>query len=92
VIPLFHPWNSRIGAPMYLPKYFQEQVADAAKVTTAFGLYLEGNTSGGDPRDVLKAEKLSPYGITADEYLDVMRKYPAPPKDVSTEIHPAKGD
>jgi hypothetical protein len=92
VIPLFHPWNSRIGAPMYLPKYFQEQVADAAKVTTAFGLYLEGNTSGGDPRDVLKAEKLSPYRITADEYLDVMRKYPAPPKDVSTETHPPKGD
>jgi hypothetical protein len=65
---------------MYLPKYLQEQIVDATNITTAFGLYLEGNTSGGDPRDVLKADKLAPYGITADDYLDVLRKSPNPSK------------
>ena len=80
VIPFFHPWNTRTGTPMYLPKYLQEQIVDATNITTAFGLYLEGNTSGGDPRDVLKADKLAPYGITADDYLDVLRKSPNPSK------------
>ena len=81
VIPFFHPWNTRIGAPMYLPKYLQEQLVDATNITTAFGLYLEGNNSGGDPRDVLKADKLAPYGITADDYLEILRKFPAPSKN-----------
>jgi hypothetical protein len=80
VIPFFHPWNTRTGAPMYLPKYLQEQLVDATNITTAFGLYLEGNTSGGDPRDVLKADKLAPYGITADDYLDVLKQSPNPSK------------
>ena len=81
VIPFFHPWNTRTGAPMYLPKYLQEQLVDATNITTAFGLYLEGNNSGGDPRDVLKADKLAPYGITADDYLEILRKFPAPSKN-----------
>ena len=81
VIPFFHPWNTRTGTPMYLPKYLQEQIVDATNITTAFGLYLEGNTSGGDPRDVLKADKLAPYDITADDYLEILRKFPAPSKN-----------
>ena len=79
-IPLFHPWNTRTGAPMYLPKYLEEQISDATKVTTAFGFYLEGNTSAGDPRDVLKQENLSPYGLSPEDYLEILRDRPSSKK------------
>jgi hypothetical protein len=76
-IPLFHPWNTRTGTPMYLPKYLEEQISDATKVTTAFGFYFEGNTSAGDPRDVLKPENLEAYGLTPESYLEILRTRPS---------------
>lgn len=81
VIPGFHPWNTRTEEPLYLPKYFREQLEDARKLTTAYWIYTEGNTKAGDPREMVKKEELAPYQITADDYLDVSREFPIPRDD-----------
>jgi len=75
IIPGFHPWNCRLKAINYLPKYFDEQLTIAQTMTPAFWLYCEGNPSAGDPRDTLDRTFLKKYGVTPEDYLKVLSKH-----------------
>jgi hypothetical protein len=73
VLPGFHPWNTRTRQPNYLPRYLAEQVETAANWAAGYWLYTEGNAHGGDPRQVLDPEFLEARGLTAEQYLEVLR-------------------
>jgi hypothetical protein len=75
VLPGFHPWNTRLQVPNYLPKYFDQQLEMAASTTSAFWLYTEGIEFGGDPRKVLNRSVCEKYGVRPEQYLDVLRAH-----------------
>jgi hypothetical protein len=74
VLPGFHPWNTRIKRACYLPKYLDEQLRISENTVQGFWMYNEGNMHGGDPREVLDESFLKPYGVTAQDYIDVFKK------------------
>ncbi len=76
VLPGFHPWNTRLQAPNYLPKYLDEQLNMAGNCAQGYWIYTEGVREGADPREVLKPEILQRYEITAEDYLDIFRAHP----------------
>lgn len=73
VISGFHPWNARLKRPMYLPKYLAEQLTDTEGCTRGCWIYIEGNPHAGDPRDVLDADICASHGVSAEDYLAVLR-------------------
>ena len=73
VIPGFHPWNVRLGVPMYKPEYLKEQINNATSLTTAFWIYTEGNVKNGDPRLTLNREKCKKYGVIPEDYIDILK-------------------
>ncbi len=76
ILPGFHPWNTRLRRPNYLPKYLDEQLRTARNCALGYWIYNEGNAHAGDPRDVLDREFCKRYGVTPEDYLDVFRRYP----------------
>jgi hypothetical protein len=72
IFPGFHPWNTRTHAPNYLPNYFDQQLGQAQDCTEAYWIYTEGTGSGGDPRDVLNRDICGKYGVTPEQYLEVL--------------------
>lgn len=74
ILPGFHPWNTRTGKANYLPKYLEEQVKIAEETVQGFWIYNEGNTKGGDPREVLDEEFLRKFGVTAQDYIEVWKR------------------
>jgi hypothetical protein len=76
VLPGFHPWNTRLRQPNYLPKYLDEQLRIARDCAFGYWIYNEGNQHAGDPRQVLDRDFCAKVGVTPEEYLDVFRKQP----------------
>jgi len=74
VIPGYHPWNTRVKVPCYLPKYFKEQIDNTKVLTESFWMYNEGNPKNGDPRLTLDRDFCKKYGITPEDYFDVLNK------------------
>ncbi len=74
VLPGFHPWNTRTGKVNYLPKYLAEQVSVSENTVRGFWIYKEGNAKGGDPREVLDQDFLRKYGVTVQDYIDVLKR------------------
>ncbi|MBC7289594.1 MAG: hypothetical protein H5T86_16450 [Armatimonadetes bacterium] len=77
VLPGFHPWNTRLGKPCYLPKYLDEQLSQAEACALGYWIYNEGNRCAGDPRDVLDRTFCQALGIAPEDYLAVFAKHPA---------------
>jgi hypothetical protein len=76
VLPGFHPWNTRLAKPNYLPRYLDEQLTISDNCAFGCWVYNEGNAHAGDPRDVLAPAFLSGLGVTSEEYLQVLRAHP----------------
>ncbi|MCC6446002.1 MAG: hypothetical protein IT210_21425 [Armatimonadetes bacterium] len=74
VLPGFHPWNTRLRRPNYLPRYLEDQPREAA--ATGYWLYNEGNASAGDTRSVLDPAFCLRYGIAPEDFLKVFARYP----------------
>ena len=85
ILPGFHPWNCRTKVPNYLPKYLDEQLTEAERLVPAFWIYTEGTPQGGDPRKRLDPAMLKEMGTTAEAYLDVFAKHPAPPRSAGAD-------
>ena len=77
ILPGFHPWNTRLGKPNYLPKYLAEQLSVAEGCASGHWIYNEGNARAGDPREVLDGEFCKGAGVSAEEYLEVLRDHSA---------------
>lgn len=76
VLPGFHPWNSRLHKPNYLPKYLDEQLTVTSNCTLGYWIYNEGNPHAGDPREVLDRGFCQKYSVTPEQYLEVFAHHP----------------
>ena len=76
VLPGFHPWNTRLKAPMYLPKYLDEQLDLTAKTSLGCWIYTEGNGQAGDPTTTLDPNLCKKYKVDPADYLKIFAKYP----------------
>ncbi|MBQ0104990.1 MAG: hypothetical protein KBT47_03015 [Armatimonadetes bacterium] len=74
VIPGYHPWNTRIKKPCYLPQYLEDQIDEAQRNAPAFWIYNEGNPSAGDPRKTLDQAFCKENGINPNDYYDILVK------------------
>ncbi|MBN1343117.1 MAG: discoidin domain-containing protein [Phycisphaerae bacterium] len=75
VLPGFHPWNTRIKQPNYLPRYLDEQLDAARDCARGYWIYCEGNARAGDPRDVLDRAFCKKCDVTPEQYLAVLARH-----------------
>ncbi|MBQ7256717.1 MAG: hypothetical protein IJS60_03375 [Abditibacteriota bacterium] len=74
VIPGFHPWNTRLKKPMYLPEYLKEQIEETQVNAPAFWIYNEGNPHAGNPIKTLDPDYCKEKGVNPEDYIKVLKE------------------